>query len=60
MPEPIQKSLPIIGIIFLMLAVLKFLQGGNWVVWLILAILFGALRFFPSSKPDTSDPEGKA
>ncbi len=60
MPEPVQKSLPIIGIIFLMLAVLKFLQGGNWVVWLILAILFGALRFFPLSKRGASGSEDKA
>ncbi len=60
MPEPIKKSLPVIGIIFLLLAVLKFLQGGNWVVWLILAILFGALRLLPSSKSDASGPEHKA
>lgn len=59
MPEPVKKSLPVIGLIFLMLAVLKFLQGGNWIVWLILAVLFGALRFLPS-KPGTSDPEHKA
>jgi membrane-bound ClpP family serine protease len=60
MPEPVKKSLPVIGIIFLLLAVLKFLQGGNWVVWLILAILFGALRFLPSSDRGPSGPEHKA
>ena len=60
MPEPVRKSLPIIGIIFLMLAVLKFLQGGNWIVWLILSVLFGALRFLPSNKSDVSGPEKKA
>lgn len=60
MPEPIKKSLPVIGIIFLLLAVLKFLQGGSWVVWLILAILFGALRFLPSSERNASGPEPKA
>ena len=60
MPESIKKSLPVIGIIFLLLAVLKFLQGGNWIVWLILATLFGALRFFPSSERGASGPEHKA
>ncbi|HEY0623679.1 hypothetical protein [Sphingomonas sp.] len=60
MPEPVKKSLPLIAIIFLMLAVLKFLQGGNWIVWLILAVLFGALRLLPSSKAGASGPEHKA
>ena len=50
MPNPVKQSLPVIAIIFLMLAVLKFLQGSNWVVWLILAILFGGLRLLPSIK----------
>ncbi|PKP92006.1 MAG: hypothetical protein CVT77_10330 [Alphaproteobacteria bacterium HGW-Alphaproteobacteria-16] len=60
MPEPVKKSLPVIGIIFLLLAILKFVQGESWVVWLILAILFGAMRLFPSGKPAPSDPEHKA
>lgn len=60
MPEPVKKSLPVIGLIFLLLAVFKFLQGDNWVVWLILAVLFGALRFFPSSKAGAPGPEHKA
>lgn len=59
MPEPVKKSLPVIGLIFLVLAVFKFLQGGNWIVWLILAVLFGALRFLPSGKPGASGPEHK-
>lgn len=60
MPEPVKKSLPLIGIIFLLLAIFKFLQGDNWIVWLILAIVFGALRAFPSSEHRASDPEHKA
>lgn len=56
MPDPVKKSLPVIAIIFLMLAVLKFLQGGNWIVWLILAVLFGALRLLPSGKSGASGP----
>ncbi|MFL9842316.1 hypothetical protein ABS767_15200 [Sphingomonas sp. ST-64] len=60
MPEPVRKGLPVIGIVFLLLAILKFVQGGNWVVWLILAILFGAMRLLPSSESTASDPEHKA
>lgn len=60
MPEPVKKSLPVIGIIFLLLALFKFLQGDNWVVWLILGILFGGLRFLPSSRPGAPGPEHKA
>lgn len=58
MPEPVRKSLPVIGIIFLLLAILKFVQGDGWVVWFILAILFGAMRLIPSSQ--SPDPEHKA
>ena len=60
MPEPVKKSLPVIGIIFLLLAVFKFLQGDGWGVWLILAIVFGALRLLPSGKSGASGPEHKA
>ncbi len=60
MPEPVHKSLPVIGIIFLLLAILKFVQGENWIVWFILAIAFGALRLFPSRESDASGPEHKA
>ena len=60
MPEPVRKSLPVIGIIFLLLAILKFVQGGNWIVWLILAILFGAMRLLPSSESTAPDSEHKA
>lgn len=60
MPEPVRKSVPVIGIIFLLLAIMKFLQGESWVVWLILAIAFGALRLIPSSQSTAPDPEHKA
>lgn len=60
MPEPVKKSLPVIGIILLLLAVFKFLQGESWVVWLILAILFGAMRLLPSGNSAPADPERKA
>lgn len=40
----------IIGVIFLALGVLKFLQGENWIVWIILGFLFGGLGFFAGKK----------
>lgn len=45
-----KKGLPVVGIIFLALAVFKFLQGDDWVVWLILAFLFGGFGVFARSK----------
>ena len=48
MPEPVKTGLPIVGVVFLLLALFKFLQGENWVVWLILGIVFGGLRIFAS------------
>jgi hypothetical protein len=38
-----RKSFPLIGVIFLALGVFKLLQGDDWVVWIILGILFGGL-----------------
>jgi hypothetical protein len=37
------KGFPLIGVIFLALGVFEFLQGDDWVVWIILGILFGGL-----------------
>ncbi|WP_347303735.1 hypothetical protein V5740_03695 [Croceibacterium sp. TMG7-5b_MA50] len=45
-PAPVSKGLPIVGIVLLTLALLKFVQGGDWVVWLILGVLFGGLGVF--------------
>ena len=54
MAELQNKGLPILGIIFLALAVLKLVQGENWVVWAILGVLFGGLGIFrrKSQGPD--------
>lgn len=38
-----QKGFPLIGVVFLALGVFKLFQGNNWVVWIILGILFGGL-----------------
>jgi hypothetical protein len=41
-----KKGFPLIGVIFLALGVFKFLQGDNWVVWIIISVLFGGLGVF--------------
>ena len=41
MPMPLKAGVPIVGIIFLLLAVFKMVDGGPWVVWAILGFLFG-------------------
>lgn len=48
-----KAGFPIIGAIFLALAVLKFLQGDGWVVWLILGVLFGGLGVFSGAQQKT-------
>ena len=44
-----KKGFPMVGAIFLVLALVKFLQGGDWVVWAILGLLFGGLGIFSRS-----------
>ncbi len=51
MDEPLKKGAPIVGIVFLLLGILKLFQGMPWVVWFILAFLFGAIRIFASKTP---------
>ena len=41
-----KSAIPVIGAIFLALAVVQFLKGDNWVVWAILGVLFGGLGVF--------------
>jgi hypothetical protein len=38
-----RKGFPLIGVIFLALGVLKLVRGDDWLVWIILGILFGGL-----------------
>jgi hypothetical protein len=38
-----KAGFPIVGALFLALAVTNFLQGDGWVVWAILGVLFGGL-----------------
>jgi hypothetical protein len=46
----------IIGVLFLALGVIKMLKGDDWVVWIILGVLFGGLGFFSgkAKEPDQS------
>ena len=46
MTKPAKVGFPVIGAIFLLLAVLKFVQGDGWVVWAILGFLFGGFGVF--------------
>ena len=48
MDDAVKKGAPIVGIIFLLLGIVKLLQGKPWVVWFIFAVLFGVLRIFAS------------
>ncbi len=41
-----RAGFPVIGAIFLALGVIKLLRGDDWVVWLILGVLFGGLGVF--------------
>lgn len=50
MSAPVQKGVPLIGIIFLALAVFKFVNGDAWVVWAILGFLFGGFGLFNRSR----------
>jgi hypothetical protein len=38
-----RKGFPLIGVIFLALGVFKLVKGDNWLVWIILGVLFGGL-----------------
>ena len=50
MPNAAKTGFPILGAIFLALAVLKLVQGENWVVWAILGVLFGGLGIFSRTR----------
>jgi hypothetical protein len=46
MTKPAKAGVSIIGVVFLLLAVIKFLGGDGWVVWAILGFLFGGFGIF--------------
>ena len=45
-----KTGFPVVGVIFLVLALVKFLQGDDWVVWAILGFLFGGFGIFSRGK----------
>jgi hypothetical protein len=50
MNQPVKTGVPIIGIIFLALAVFKFINRDDWVVWAILGFLFGGFGLFTRNR----------
>lgn len=46
MPNAARTGVPIIGLMFLMLAFYKLAKGDPWVVWAILGFLFGGFGVF--------------
>ncbi len=55
MANATKAGVPILGIIFLALAVMKFINGDSWVVWAILGFLFGGFGIFAGrSKGDAA------
>ncbi|OYY67140.1 hypothetical protein [Sphingomonas sp. 28-62-11] len=54
MPNAAKTGVPIIGIIFLLLAVFRFINGDSWLVWAILGFLFGGFGIFNRSGGDKS------
>jgi len=45
-----KKGFPLIGVIFLTLGAFKLLKGDDWVVWIIIGVLFGGLGAFSRRK----------
>ena len=54
MTEIRKKGFPAIGLAFLALGLFNFVRGENWVVWIILGLLFGGLGSIGRGK--TPDP----
>ncbi|WP_404369030.1 hypothetical protein AB5I39_15915 [Sphingomonas sp. MMS24-J45] len=50
MASPVKAGVPILGVIFLALAVFKFFTDGGWIVWLILGALFGGFGIFSANR----------
>ena len=58
MDGAVKKGFPVVGVIFLVLAVVEFLQGDDWVVWAILGFLFGGFGVFSRGKQTGGVPDG--
>jgi len=49
MPRTATVGLPIIGILFLVFGLIRFLDGGPSAVWIIIGFLFGGFSLFKLS-----------
>ena len=49
------KGFPLVGAIFLLLGVFKFINGKDWIVWVILGVLFGGLGIFSWNKKGSDE-----
>ena len=58
MKDAAKKGVPAVGLIFLVLGLVKFLQGDDWVVWMILGIVFGGLGIFSRGKKTDGTIDG--
>jgi hypothetical protein len=59
MPNAIEGGAPVIGIIFLSLAVFKFVNGDPWFVWAILGSLFGGFGVLNLKRPWGTDTQSR-
>lgn len=55
MPSAVRNGVPIIGLIFLVLAFFKLERGDPWVVWAILGFLFGGFGAFRKIRSGRTD-----
>ena len=46
MTKSANAAFPAVGVVFLLLALLKFSQDKDWLVWAIIGVLFGGLGIF--------------
>ena len=52
MSRAVKRGVPVLGLIFLVLAIAKFTQGEPWVVWAVLGFVFGGFGIFKSNRSE--------
>ncbi|WP_200909382.1 MULTISPECIES: hypothetical protein [unclassified Sphingomonas] len=55
MPNAVRNGVPIIGLIFLVLAFCNLVKGDPWIVWAILGFLFGGFSVFGRKRDRRTD-----
>lgn len=56
MSGTVKTGVPILGVIFLALGLVKLAQGEPWVVWFVLGIVFGGLGIFNLKRSEGAKP----